>query len=913
MQRFVRPCLFVFAVLVLAMSGRAAGPASFPASQPEMQTAVPTGRVVVRYAPAASAADHRRVAALAGAPGEPRFAAATLAAVAARSARSPAGLAGLARYAQFDPPAAGRDDLVRLVQRLAADPAVELAFLEPRAVPAALGFDAFTGASPAAADLAAPLPTPDFTSYQGYLGNAPQGVGAWSVWGTPGARGGSVRIVDVEGAWLWSHEDLPAPFVDLGQHFDDLGWRNHGTAVMGEMRGHDNAFGVDGIVPDCQVGNSSIGDQSVAGALLNAGAHLDAGDLILIELHAPGPNSYEGGGQYGYLPMEFWQDNFDAIRAITDLGILVVEAAGNGQQNLDDAVYQGLFDRDVRDSGAIMVGATAGSSLDPAWFTNHGARVDLCGWGLNVATCAYGDLQGGAETEWYTAQFSGTSSASPIVTGSVASLQGMIEAANGFSVDASLARTILRQTGTPTNGPQLIGPRPNLVAAWTLAAQGVCLLSGTVTEQLSGDPLAGVEIRVQPDGPRTSTAADGSYSVSLLPGTYDLIFTSYFHAARTDDVTVTAGLNVHDTALAVLPLEVIAGTVRGEDSSTLAGARVELIDEPVAPAVADANGEFAFAPVPVGLAHRLLGGLVPGYGGSLTELAAGAPAGAVSVVLPPVDHTFEAGAEGFTTVGSLWVRGNPGQTGFGPGSAFDGAWCWGVGINDGGYPDETTAELRSPSYLTSQFPGDRLFLSFHYWCGTEAGFDGVNVVVNPVTGPVVVLPVDGYSDLSLSGLGYGPGWSGDSGGWRTAVFDISDQLGSASFAFGLRFGSDQAVTAAGFLIDGVSLHSVDTSVGVGEPVADARAGELATWPNPFNPRLNLTWALPAAGRLDLAVFDLRGRLVRELLRDATVADRGQVAWDGTDRTGRAVPSGVYLVRATVADGRELVRRVTLAR
>ena len=43
---------------------------------------------------------------------------------------------------------------------------------------------------------------------------------------------------------------------------------------------------------------------------------------------------------------------------------------------------------------------------------NFGERVDLSGWGLYVTTLAYGDLQGGDETEWYTQQFSGTSSAS---------------------------------------------------------------------------------------------------------------------------------------------------------------------------------------------------------------------------------------------------------------------------------------------------------------------------------------------------------------------------------------------------------------------------------------------------------------------------------------------------------------------
>ncbi len=79
------------------------------------------------------------------------------------------------------------------------------------------------------------------------------------------------------------------------------------------------------------------------------------------------------------MPMEFWQDNFDAIAAVTRQGIMVLEAAGNGQVDLDAPIYQGLFDPAVRHSGAIMIGATDGVTLNPAWFTNNGQRVDLNG------------------------------------------------------------------------------------------------------------------------------------------------------------------------------------------------------------------------------------------------------------------------------------------------------------------------------------------------------------------------------------------------------------------------------------------------------------------------------------------------------------------------------------------------------
>ena len=55
------------------------------------------------------------------------------------------------------------------------------------------------------------------------------------------------------------------------------------------------------------------------------------------------------------------------------------------------------------------------------FFSNYGKIVNVQAWGWHVTTLGYGDAQGDAsEDRWYTLRFSGTSSASPIVTGAVA-------------------------------------------------------------------------------------------------------------------------------------------------------------------------------------------------------------------------------------------------------------------------------------------------------------------------------------------------------------------------------------------------------------------------------------------------------------------------------------------------------------
>jgi hypothetical protein len=176
----------------------------------------------------------------------------------------------------------------------------------------------------------------------------------------------------------------------------------------------------------------------------------------------------------------------------------VVEAAGNGGESLDDAVYErrpdefpewwrNPFNPSNQSSGAIVVGAGApppgthgrdhGPDRSRLAFSDYGARVDAQGWGREVTTTGGfwdkpGDLQGGAEEiAWFTDTFSGTSSASPVVVGALAALQGMLRAAGQEPMFPERAREVLRATGSPQQdapgrpASQRIGNRPDIKAA----------------------------------------------------------------------------------------------------------------------------------------------------------------------------------------------------------------------------------------------------------------------------------------------------------------------------------------------------------------------------------------------------------------------------------------------------------------
>ncbi len=404
-------------------------------------------------------------------------------------------LPDLSLYYRVEAP---EDQLEDLCAKLVKAKGVDAAYVKPPAYPCAEAAEALEEPfveeeinTMVATEAEAPPATPDFTSRQGYLDPAPTGIDARYAWTLRGGRGAGVRICDVEGGWNFAHEDLRQNQGGVvGVNSTNSGWRNHGTAVVGEIGGDRNSIGITGICPDAHVrGVSIFGGVGSAGAIRAAANLLRPGDILLIELHRPGPRA-TGSGQQGYIAMEWWPDDYAAIRYAVNRGVCVVEAAGNGGENLDHAAYntpqagfpadwKNPFNRSQRDSGAIIVGAGApppgtngrnhGPDRSRLGFSNYGSAVDTQGWGREVVTTGYGDLQGGINTNLhYTERFSGTSSASPIVVGALGCVQGVLRARRRVPLSPARARDLFRASGSPQQDApgrprsQRIGRRPNL-------------------------------------------------------------------------------------------------------------------------------------------------------------------------------------------------------------------------------------------------------------------------------------------------------------------------------------------------------------------------------------------------------------------------------------------------------------------
>ena len=343
----------------------------------------------------------------------------------------------------------------RICSELLARPEVTHAYREP-----------IPHGSAAAVPLPGDVPpvTPSYASLQRHLGAAPTGHGITPVHGVLGARGRGVRLVMVEEDWILDHEDVsqvrPAQFLGNVPP-GNLGTGNHGIAGSSLLAADRDQFGVSGIVDEADLRFVSLTvNGGTANSLVLAALNCPPGGVVMMVLQfllAQVAND-------DWVPVEYFQSEYDAVRTVTSLGAIVVASAANGRRSLDDPRHLRRFDRGYRDSGAIFVGATVDGPLVRASYSNYGSRVDVNGWGENIVAAGYGTmfLPNNDWRQSYTAGFAGTSASTPIVTGVVTALQGAARQQLGRSLTSTEVLQLLRAHGPST--PDAIGRRADLEA-----------------------------------------------------------------------------------------------------------------------------------------------------------------------------------------------------------------------------------------------------------------------------------------------------------------------------------------------------------------------------------------------------------------------------------------------------------------
>lgn len=152
--------------------------------------------------------------------------------------------------------------------------------------------------------------------------------------------------------------------------------------------------------------------------------------------------------------------------------------------------------------------------------------------------------------------------------------------------------------------------------------------------------------------------------------------------------------------------------------------------------------------------------------------------------------------------------------------------------------------------------------------------------------------------------------------WHTLAGGGLTSSGAAGYQLGGTIAQSEAGQLAGgdYTLTGGFLNLSDASVvGVDDGRTDLPVAfrVLLNVPNPFSAQTTVAFELPTEGRVEMAVFNLRGERVRRLLDQVMPAGRHRLVWAGIGDDGRPLPSGVYWIKTLAGDRRDVHRTVLL--
>ncbi len=103
-----------------------------------------------------------------------------------------------------------------------------------------------------------------------------------------------------------------------------------------------------------------------------------------------------------------------------------------------------------------------------------------------------------------------------------------------------------------------------------------------------------------------------------------------------------------------------------------------------------------------------------------------------------------------------------------------------------------------------------------------------------------------------------------------------------------------------------NLLGVDAGAGIPEEYALHQ-----NYPNPFNPTSTIQYDLPKAASVRILVYDIMGREIVRLVDSHLEAGYHRIVWDAKDRTGRQVPTGIYIARLVAPGYTKSIKMVLL--
>jgi hypothetical protein len=163
------------------------------------------------------------------------------------------------------------------------------------------------------------------------------------------------------------------------------------------------------------------------------------------------------------------------------------------------------------------------------------------------------------------------------------------------------------------------------------------------------------------------------------------------------------------------------------------------------------------------------------------------------------------------------------------------------------------------------------------------------------------------------------GFSGPLSMLNPPSFEVGDPLGAGSNVVWTRFSITDAPVPSKWTGEG-NFHEGETEdylirVGAvtGSDAASARTliAGLGNYPNPFNPRTTLHFTLGGDSDVSVRILNPAGRVLRELFSGRLQAGEVALDFDGRDRDGRELPSGVYFADVHAGNARQTLKLLML--
>lgn len=87
--------------------------------------------------------------------------------------------------------------------------------------------------------------------------------------------------------------------------------------------------------------------------------------------------------------------------------------------------------------------------------------------------------------------------------------------------------------------------------------------------------------------------------------------------------------------------------------------------------------------------------------------------------------------------------------------------------------------------------------------------------------------------------------------------------------------------------------------------------QLSNYPNPFNPTTTIQFYLPVEMPVEIKIYNMMGKLVKQIVDDKKDAGYHSIVWDGKDETGVSIGSGMYFYTVEIEGYREVNRMILL--